>query len=326
MLDQPESFEKLPKHELFLGADSGMIDDWRPYTPPFRTQGSSYYCTAFAGTAIGTMFNKLETGKEQIFSALELFYRTGGSTWGNSLISTAIGMDESLVREQDKPTPVLTAWNEKIWAEWKPKAKATTEAFNIGRNFRMKNPASVKTDNESLRRALRTSPLMLAVGIGAGYFDKVAPRVSTYSAYHAVVLVKMNPDGSKIIFDSLTQTRIFDGFHVLAPDYEVLSALSFVDLPNEWKEIQDGQSNDTMKSALDHYGKARSLATEQAAAATLSAAVKKNPTVAALMGREWTIAVNAVAYGKYSVQDLLNHYTNMRRTGKGIFDLNKMRV
>lgn len=321
ILDHPEDLEKLPKHEIFAGG--GEARDWRPFCPSFRYQGASMWCTAFAGASIGSIFDCVERGGKVFFSPLELFYRSNGQIYGNYLVSTAQAMRQALVLEAAMPTPVLDSWNQNILETWRNKSKAKEADLNFGKQFAVKEAASVKTDTASLRVALASSPLMVAIGIGRGYWNDPAPRQSSYNAFHAVVLTHIEEDGTKHIFDSLTQKQGFSGHHKLAPDYEILSALSFIDLPNDWQGIQE--THETNTDALAHYGHVRVLAAEQLAAADLLVALKKNPTIAGLMGREWTVCTNAVAYGGYSVQDLLNHYTSIRR-GKGpIWNLNRER-
>jgi len=319
LFENPEDIEALPRHELFAGGGRGR--DWRGHCPPFRYQGSSMWCTAFAGAAMASIFEREERGGITEFSPLELFYRSNGQLYGNYLVNVLNAMKEYVVLEADVKTPVPSSWGPSVFDEWKRKSKATDEAIAFGRQFAIKEAASVRTDNASLASALSVSPLMVAVGVGRGYFNDPAPRQTSYSAYHAVVLVHMDPDGTKHIFDSLTQKQGFSGHHRLAPDYEILAAFSAIDLPNDWRGVQEKAREHSYGSALSHYGKPRRLELEQLAAANLSDAARKNPTLSAMLGRQWTVCTNAVAYGGYSVQDILNHFTSIRR-GKGpIFDL-----
>ncbi len=319
LFEHPSALEQLPRHELFAGG--GERKDWRPLCPPFRYQGSTMWCTAFAGAAIASIFDKAERGGTTVFSPLELFYRSNGQVNGNYLVNVMNAMKESVVLEADVPTPVPSYWGPATYDEWKRKSKATAQAKEFGRQFAIKDAAVVRTDNASLAQALSVSPLMVAVGIGKGYFDDPAPRQTSYSAYHAVVLVHMDPDGTKHVFDSLTQKQGFSGHHKLAPDYEILAAFSSIDLPNNWQGVQEQAKVKEFAQALAHYGEPRRLELEQLAASKLADAVRKNPSVAGPMGRAWTVCTNAVAYGGYSVQDLLNHFTSIRRGQGPLFDL-----
>lgn len=326
LIEDPEKLSDFPRHELF-GSTSEPKEtvDWTPLCPPFRNQGSSYFCTAYAGTTIASILDKKERGGTTLFSPLELFYRAGGTVAGNYVSKTAEAMRNAVVLERDVPTPEVRSWGYSVWRNLWGKAMASKSALDLGKQFAVKNYASVKTDTASLRAALQDSPLAIVIGIGRGYWDNPAPRTTRYSVYHVVVLVRIEPDGTKVVFDSLQPRGGFDGFHRLSPDYEILSAFSFIDLPNDWQKRQTNQLKQDYSNALNHYGKARILPLEQTAAQQLSDACKKNPTVAAQVGAIFTVCVNAVAYGGYSVQDLLNHFTNIRRTGKPIWDLNRLR-
>lgn len=326
ILDKPSDIEKLPRHELFIGAPQNVQNvSWRAHLPSFRNQGSSYFCTAYAGTAIASVFESVERRSRTVFSPYELFYRSGGQPFGNYLISTADAMRNSVVLEADKPTPVVNGWNRDIWAKLKEGSEASPSALEFGKQFAVKSASLVKTDKESLKQALVSSPLMIAIGIGRNYWDPIVPKQSQYAAYHAVVLEGIDENGNYSIFDSLAGYPNFNGLHLLASDYEILMALSFVDLPNDWYKKQQAVVENKYKGALDHYGKKRNLKLEQSMAQIFSGTLESHPTLNALAGRYWTTIVCALAYGNYSITDILNHLTSIRRTGKGIFDLNDMR-
>jgi hypothetical protein len=325
VLDAPADIEKLPRHELFMGANDVQNVSWKAHLPSFRNQGSSFFCTAYAGTAIASVFESIERQSRTVFSPYELFYRSGGQQFGNYLISTADAMRVSIVLEADKPTPLVNGWNRDIWAKLRDGAKASDGALEFGKQFAVKSAALVKTDRESLRQALVSSPLMIAIGIGRNYWDPIVPKQSQYSAYHAVVLEGIDVHDNYSIFDSLAGRANFDGLHLLAPDYEILTALSFIDLPNGWQKKQQEVVEVKHANALDHYGKKRNLVMEQTIAAAFAKILKSHPTLLALAGRSWTTIINALTYGNYSITDILNHLTSLRRTGKGIFDFNDMR-
>lgn len=325
LLEDASELENLPRHEIFAGASPTPIAsrDWTEHCPPFRTQGASFWCTAFAGTSIAYMFEKAQNGSSPLFSPMELFYRTGGSQWGNYLLNVAKGMQESVVAENDVPTPIPDGWDADRFAAYRNRAKAPQGAYEDGKKFRLGGVANVRPDLASMRSALQVSPLYVAIGMGRGYFDKIAPRQSSYSNFHAVVIPKIESDQTMKVFDSLTQTQKFDGFHHLAPNYEIILALSFIDIPDNWKNIQDAAMN--QHGALHQYGERRMLVVEQMRATELSNAIIYHPTLTGFIGRDWTICVNALSYGGYSITDLLNHYTNIRRTGRPIFNLQRKR-
>lgn len=326
LLDSPKFIEELPRHELFVSG-GGTVVDWKQFCPPFRYQGSSTWCTAFAGTAIGYCFENKEKGHSPVFSAMELFYRSGGSLNGNYLIKAAAEMAKSFVLEASVPTPIPTRWGTDAFLAYKQMALAAPDEIENGRMFALKNAASVNTDLASLRSALLASPLMIAIPIGKGYWESVAPNppTNTINAYHAVVLVDIDSNNCPVIFDSLMVKQGFNGFHTLASDYPVLYALSFIDLPDNWQDIQKEQSEIAHYGALDHYGERRDFRLESVAADVLTKASKSNPTLSTLIGRKFTVYVNAMAYGRYSLQDILNSVTSIRRGKGAIFNFDKKR-
>ena len=327
LLDDPRVLESLPSFDILFGSgEETKPVDWRALMPKFRWQGPSMWCTAYAATNIGSAFNKKETGKEILFSPYELFYRTGGSRWGNTLVNAAAGMCQGFVLEEDKPTEPPNFWNDAVHTELKEKAVASPEALDRGKPYAMKGFSVVSPTKTMLKKALEFSPVMLAIGLGQGYWNVPAPRRSSYSAYHCVTLDGITEDGEYEILESLTPRSGYNGRHMLASDYEILYALSFVDLPNDWHTVQEASKKKDSIHALAQYGERRNLALEIQIANLFSIEIKKHPTLTHLAGRYWTVIVNALAYGGYSTQDILNHLTNIRRTGSPIFDLNAKRV
>ena len=326
LLDHPAVLESLPNFEALFGEGlMGGALTWKDAMPAFRNQGSSYWCTAFAMCSIGSSFHAAEVtrDKSEIFSPYELFYRSGGSEWGNTLVAAAGAAKEGFCLERDKPTPMPNSWGVSVNKAYQAKAKV--DPFFIKSEFAIKSMAFVTPTKMMLKAALKQSPLMIAIGIGSNYWANPAPRQTKYSAYHAVVLVDILEDGSYLIFDSLAGTANFDGFHRLASDYEILYALSFVDLPNDWQDVQNVKKLEQFANALMHYGKRRDLQTEVAKAEQFRNILKSHPTLQAGAATVWTVLVNALAYGGYSPQDLLNHLTSLRRTNSPIFDLDKAR-
>jgi len=322
LLDSAESLANLPRHEIFAGGEVANAPDWKAFIPQFRYQGPTMYCTGFTGANIASTFEKKESGRDIVFSPIELFYRSGGGLNGNYLLNVARSMREGLVLESDLPTRIPDRWGQQVFDDWKSRYKASPDALKRGVAFATKSEAIVGTDDSSLRAALNVSPLSIAIGIGKDYFADVAPRQTSYSAYHNVELLKLGEDGSRLIFDSLRQSMGFNGLHVLAPDYEVLYALSFIDLPDGWQGIQEQKITEQNQGALSHYGLPREVKFEQYAASHFASTLKAHPSLAGIAGRDWLVIVNALCYGGYTETDILNHLTNIRRTGKPIFDLN----
>ncbi len=325
VLDSAETLAELPQAELFLGTAIGTRPKWQDFVPAFRNQGSSWFCTAFAGTSIKSILEKALNGRDIIFSPTELFYRSNGSVNGNTLVGTAEAMKKSVVLNKHLDVKMPNEWGVNTWRKYKELAVVSQDAIEEGKKYKIEDFSVVIPVPSQIKAALAKGPLFLAIGIGKGYWDKVAPRISNYSAYHAVVLLDILEDGTYMIFDSLSYEAGFNGVHFLASNYELQYALVFTDLPENWKEIQEIHQENIFAYALSHYGFGRSLSTEQAAASFIAEALKTHKALAPFFGKEWTVAINAHSYGGYSLQDLLNHYTSIRR-GKGpIFDLNRPR-
>lgn len=326
ILDDLALIESLPQFEEVFGAgEPSKPTHWYEHMPGFRNQGASVFCTAYAGVNIASALNHKETGVHEVFSPFELFYRTNGSVWGNTLMNAAIGMKETLVSERDVPTPMPALWNQSVHNKFRDQAKATPEQIEAGKKYAVGSAVFVSPSPTMLRRALEMSPLMLAIGLGSNYWNTPAPRRNEYGAYHAVALCGMTERGEYEIFESLQPRGGWDGQHSLAADYEILYALAFTDLPNDWYEKQNAKKTATFEFALMQYGKRRVLSLEQSAALKMSAELAKHSLLRPYAGKIWTVIVNALAYGGYTTTDLLNHLTSIRR-GKGpIFDLNKPR-
>lgn len=324
--DKPEVIEALPQHEIFAGGTE-LVSSWRRFAPEFRNQGSSMWCTAFAGTNIASMFERYENGAKVLLSPVELFYRSGGQLNGNYLIATARAMRESVVLESDVPTPMPNSWGTSEYLRYKSQSLATKDVLERGKKYAVKSEAIVRNDWKSMKSALGSSPLMIAIGIGNTYWNEIAENPRRITAYHAVVVTEMAEDASGKplwieIFDSLSYKGGFDGYHKLSPDYAIDMALSFIDLPSNWVDIQEDVKDMTFGDALNHYGKKRILGLEQNAAKILVEGLKPHPTLKALFGTNWTVCTNAIAYGEYTLTDLLNHFTSIRRGKGAIFDLN----
>lgn len=330
ILDDPSVVETQPQFDLVFGGRKGYLrvapkpseKDWSPMMPPFRNQGASRMCTAYAGTDVASAFERAETGKTLMFSPLELFFRSYGLPMGNSLLNTAKAMENALVKEADLPTPVMSSWN---YTVLKGLSHATQMELDEGKAYAMKSHAFVTPDPDSIREALKKSPIYAGIGVGSGYWNDPAPATWSFGDYHAVVITAMDNLGRYVIKDSLAPRAGFDGFHKLAADYPILSAMAFVDLPDDWQVRQEAAKKADYAFCLDHYGKRRDFTAEQKAANILSLECKAHPEAAAEIGRLFTAFINANVYGGYSVQDLLNHVYSIRR-GKGpIWDLNQMR-
>jgi hypothetical protein len=237
-------------------------------------------------------------------------------------MNTAKAMTWAVVQETDVPTPSIYSWNYNTLVGM---AKASAMALDKGRKYAMKSYVFVTPDRDSVCEALKSSPIYTGIGIGSGYWRDPAPVTWSYGDYHAVVITAVDSQGCYVIKDSIAPRGDFDGFHRLAPDYPLFSAIAFVDLPDDWQAKQESAKNADYAFCLSHYGKMRDFKLEQKIAVQLSDASRRNPTVASYIGQLFTVLINAVAYGRYSIQDVLNHFTSIRRGQGPIFDLNRQK-
>lgn len=327
ILDSPIAISELPDFEILSGGSDEESGSWLSYVPRFRSQGPTRYCTAFAGAAIASMFNKKEHPQETeaTFSPAELFFRSGGSLMGNSLLNTMLAMRDTMIFESDVPTKIPDGWGTGVYNRLKKISYSSAAQKEAGKPFAIKSVSNVTPTDRWLRAALKQSPVMIAIPIGAKYNSPVAPNPPIANDYHAVALLCIENDGTKVVFDSLSFTADFNGIHKLAPDYDILYALSSLDLPNDWYETQQKAKQSPFLFALNHYGLPRNYFAELEKANLLNVTLKSHPTLLAGAGKNWTVLINALAYGLYSIQDVLNHLTQLRRTGESIFDFNTKR-
>lgn len=328
ILDDAEQLAALPQHDLVFGASvgSGITHDWTPECPPFRYQGSSYWCTAFAGCNAKSALLKRKGKEPSVFSPLELFYRSYGTVYGNRVSNTLAAMQYALVLEADKKTPVPDAWGYVPYEKYKSEASVNQGILDEGKVYAIKASANVLPTRQKIREALAVSPVVITVGIGRGYYLNPAPAPWSYSAYHALLAVNVESDGRIKVFDSLEDHQGFNGFHYLSANYPILTAASVIDLSDNWQDVQKAAQSAEFPLNAAYFGRQRNTAAEQAAVALLVPVSKRHPEIAGLLGRYWIPCVNAIAYGSYSLQDILNQMFSLHRGMKPPFDLNALRV
>ena len=241
----PEESLDLPQHELFGSApDSKPSRDWTEFCPTFRSQGSSLMCTAYVGASVVSILEKKETGESIVFSPKELFARSGGSLLGNRVSNVGNAIKVASVLEKDCPTQTFVSWGYPAYWQVMREGKVSDKIIEKGKKYALKDMAVVRTDAASLKHALQDSPLSVILNAGRGYFNATAPASAGLGtdALHNVILVSIEADGRKKVFDSLTYKQGFDGFHYLDADYPIMNAFSFIDLPNNWREVQTVQA------------------------------------------------------------------------------------
>lgn len=330
LLQDDEAYlEGLPKYEVVVGAanEGALIPDWRRYAPPyFRSQEATMMCTAFAGVNAAYMLNLKEGGGPIVFSPLELFIRANGEIYGNTIENTERAMKQGLFQEGECPwIGPVSDWNPFVLRLMAEYAKAKTRGdLSSAKKFAIKSLVRVMPDRVQMRSALVSSPLIAIVQVSYGYFDSVAPA-PTSGALHAVVIERIDPDGKVLVYDSLMAKQGFNGHHWLAADYPILYAFAILDLPNDWETKQDAYSQQRFEFARSRYGRVPDGLAEAKARQTLIEARKTNPTHAAYIDDLREVYVMAMVHGGYSLQDILNHITSLRRGKGAIFDFNSPR-
>jgi hypothetical protein len=308
-----EWIASLPKHELFAGGAEKSDVDWASLAPPFRYQGASLMCTSYAMCSAGSMMEKKETGLGISFSPIELYVRSNGGLGGNTIQATADSAKNGFIVETDVPlTEPLSEWNQLILDLLGLYARAAAKGED-GSIFAIKNLTSVNTERQAMYQALKDSPLLAIVEVGRGYFDD---RTNGNSGpRHAVVIEKVNPDGSVQFFDSLTQTQNFNGHHTVGQNFPIYYAFGLLDLPDDWKSKQT--TDDT---------RGRSPTLEAQTEIVVAAARRANPTLASYFDRYNPQIIDAITYLGYSITDIKNHFYSIR-VGKGpIWDITKPRI
>ena len=323
--------------------------DWSSSMPPFKYQGWVPACTAFATRAIIYCLNKVFDNREAEIDPLWLFFASGGTKNGNYLENPAhTAINQGAVYEQDKPYPDVNAYSYETWDSLRSYALAITpQAIQKALENRLKAISSVDPNNQAeVVDALSHSPLALIIPVYHPYFDAMNGfTISPSPVYHAVTLVKKFADGHIKIFDSLTVTQNFDGFHELPANYPIVAALSYRDLPNDAARVQLSWAQQSYPVAYDHYNLPRlPLEVEQSKAEYLRKLVESYPDVGirAIASKFWIVLVNAYLYGGYSAEvtgpdgklyfaykehgsDLANALYQYRRTGQFPFNFDKLR-
>lgn len=335
---------KLAQYDLVFAGEAKpklRSKDWRPLAPDFRRQLWFPICVAMAHRTVVNCFERVENGQNVEINPAWLFFTGGGGKWGSRIANLGdVGLEKGFVLEKDKSMldPANFTWSDWSYIE-KYSVQVTPEALERALAYKIKAYSWVNPSNMNLvLDAMDYSPLVIAVEIGDTYQNDYAERPTKFSGIlHALALLYVDDYGNKYCLDSLQYRGGFDGIRVLAPDYPVLSFYSYRDMPNDWKEKQDQAKQKEFAICLNHYGKPRNLAKEQEVAQKMVKAFKafKNQSVWEASGRFWTVYVNAIVYGGYSLEytkgwkwfagDVINDCYFWRRAGKHIFDFNKER-
>lgn len=290
---------------------------------PFDSQGAFPFCASYATTTM--VEHKYKTYHQLILSPTHLFFHAGGSPNGSTFRGNLnVVLNQGAIKNERLPRP------EKPSNGWYDQLKREALAIPFSESFKIGGYIRVDTDEDSLKQALMNyGPLMVGVAarssVGNSYWKSGHKRTSRRDT-HAVLLVGWTPK-YWIIFDSLQKNMFFDGYHFLDGKYPFYSAYAVTKLPEGWKEKLEEKVHEEFSPCLNHYGKPRDYGAELQAAAKLDKEFDryKNNRIQEIAGRFFTVYINAVAYGGYSIRDMVNDAYKFKREEKHAFNLNKPR-
>ena len=204
--------DEIKKEHWVMGANSEIKGeplvpnaDWTPYCPAGEVQKNtffdSYNCTGFGFTNRAEMIFK-RLGVERNFSDRGLGIVAGTRPPGNSPFTVAeAARKNGLLDEEDLPFDEFIN-NVTDYFSPSPLTSSLAKKALAFLSFREPQHDWVSTDLSSLKYALQFSPLLITVT--AWYRNEKGlyycpPGVQNQ---HDTTLIKINPDGTKVVFDS----------------------------------------------------------------------------------------------------------------------------
>lgn len=307
------------------------------HSPKLRKEYQGYkpFCVSYSSTKVYDAIEKKDSSQD----ALALMTNT--QSWGNYTNQVFIYMAEKgLVKQADFPDISLETWNtiQKLGNNIKDEVPADVYAKLI----KPKKLGWMRLDTSKtiLSSEVQTKPLLLVIPLGDSFNTKQEvvepPKNVTY--LHQTVLAGIKHGKGFKIHDSL-RGPLGEGEYYLDWNYPIYSAYELTaSMPFDWKETQQANLDKEFGLCLNHYGYPRDLSKEQFVAGEMVRAFKafKNESVYQAAGKFWTVYVNAIAYGGYSLEyyrlgvkwtagDVINDCYHWRRTGEHLFDFNKLR-
>jgi hypothetical protein len=215
--------------DLIFGRIGAEPINWKEYLPEPEEQRAIPFCVSFSRLNCAEAVARKE-GVELNLSDRYLGVISGTSKQGNSLQNVSDTFrNKATVKEKDcqwKPE-----WLNEPYAYWK-------DIFNLqdipqgARRYYGGNWSWCWT-RQARQDALSFSPVQIAIGVGSNYWgDNIIQDPKTYSAYHAVALYYQD-DKAMYVYDSVPPY-----FKRLSINYKVYYAMSFADLPENWRDIQ----------------------------------------------------------------------------------------
>lgn len=305
----------------------------------YEVQGFYPFCVSFATTTIIESKYRSENSVNIRLSQPHLFFHSGGGVKGSNFrynLNTALDEKKGCISWVRMPMPNPYT----PFPNWLVELKRDADAIPFTDTKRIAGYVRVNNDVESLKQALLAhGPLLVGVDSKSpGYYTGKASKRKNSIDDHAVVLAGWNDEDNTFIrFDSLGHANVTDGYVAMSQDYPFITAYAITELPEDWREQRDVSRKTGFEICLNHYGKPRDYARELQVAADMVREFQKfnNQSVWEAASKFWTVYINAIAYGGYSLSykkfgiwqsgDVINDCYNWRRTGKNIFDFNKLR-
>lgn len=339
LLPQPFDPRDLWEDELLGGtAEEALPASYKnPQIGAFEPQGAWPFCVAFSVTGMLEGAIRKAQGIVLQLSQPHLFFNAGGGPNGTYFRAALdVAVKKGCISAGAFPMPA------QLW---------DTEAFDGFKRAALAQPfvnpkkalgyVRINPTAEAIKRAiLKYGQVMVGVVASGGYWNADKLRPAGRDENHATRLFGWDDrEGKRGVFyaiDSLQPKANFDGVHTFSQDYEFFSIYALTELPADWKE-QQAASRAKYQTALDHYGKPRNLEAEQRASLALLDAFRRLTDKLTLdsAGPLWTVYVNAVAYGGYSVSyrkllrempgDIINDAYSRRVNGREVFDFNRLR-
>ncbi|MFA5014821.1 MAG: C1 family peptidase [Actinomycetota bacterium] len=200
--------------------------DWRPSLSKLEIQAFGD-CVTFSRLNCAEIKAKYsgvldDDGNEINFSDLWLAVKSNTTQNGNSLKAVAeYGRKYGVVLEKYCPYTY----------NWSDRNNRVNAVSNSTKKYLLGNWAWVNCNNNALKSALSFGPVQIAIGVSSNYNSSgIIKDPKNYQCYHAITLVYMDEIGNKYIFDHYDLSQ-----KVLDKDYNVFYAMTFADLPSDWR-------------------------------------------------------------------------------------------
>lgn len=307
--------------EILAGEQDDIPSSFRTEGLTYEPQGAYPFCVSFAATTLAELwYERAVKGKKFAYSQPHLFFHSGGGKHGSGFRANLVTLlDKGAIPYQAYPMRDPKVGRGNTWfEEMSVEAQKIpfTDAMKIGGFIRVQSTA------DALKRAvIKYGGLLVGVAAGSGdYYTGNGKRVKEIDN-HAVLLVGWTAT-HWIIFDSLWWAQKTGGYVTLDRSYTFPSAYAITSLPENWRDVRDEKRKEEWQNVLNHYGMKGNHALEVKTANDLLNAVQKANIagVSAAAGRFWLVYVNAIAYGGYTITDVINDAYSWSKRGEHIFN------